>query len=121
VRHGRNLFHHSREHFRLRLREMVDSPRRIGVAVLAQHESASDPPPQETAGHSVNGCSGCPASWASMRAAHCAGCHLTFSTVANFDRHRRNFVCIGPEDAGLVRDDRGVWKQPGNGNPWSAV
>ena len=60
-------------------------------------------------------CSRCDARWSGLRMAHCAapGCCATFSTVANFDRHRRGGRCVPPADAGLVPDSRGVWRMPG--------
>ncbi len=34
--------------------------------------------------------------------AHCAACHETFTTVNNFDRHRRNGHCADPAAVALV-------------------
>ena len=48
---------------------------------------------------------------------YCLGCHETFSTVANFDRHRRGGECSHPRSVGLVlvrRAGYSVWQQPGN-------
>jgi len=41
----------------------------------------------------------------------CRGCNRYFSTVANFDRHRRGGQCLDPKDAGLVLV-KGIWKRP---------
>lgn len=60
-------------------------------------------------------CRGCDATWAGLAMAHCGCCHETFTTTANFDRHRRDFACREPGAAGLIQDSRGVWHQPGNG------
>lgn len=42
--------------------------------------------------------------------AHCAatGCHRTFGSVGDFDRHRRDGRCLRPESLGLVLAD-GIW------------
>jgi hypothetical protein len=50
----------------------------------------------------------------------CRGCNQYFSTVGNFDRHRRNGHCLAPEAVGLVRDTAGVWKRP-NTRPTQAL
>lgn len=72
-----------------------------------------------------------------MSAAHCTLCHETFTTVGNFDRHKRGprrvkgttgraanrgsgVECHPPESVGLVRDHRGFWQTPGAENPWAA-
>lgn len=56
-------------------------------------------------------CSRCHATWSGANIAHCAGCCETFSTVANFDRHRQDFACVPPASVGLeVRD--GLWRMP---------
>lgn len=71
-----------------------------------------DPPP-----HS---CGGCDARWGGFRIAHCAACHRTFSTPANFDRHRAGSKDgrkpgegHDPAACGLVRTPQGYWAGPG--------
>ena len=59
------------------------------------------------------GCN-CGAEWGGLKAAHCSACHSTFSTPANFDRHRKSGVCRPPDTAGLIQDAKGVWKMPPN-------
>jgi hypothetical protein len=63
----------------------------------------------------------CGASWTGTRIAHCkaAGCHRTFSTAANFDKHWRgrgdDRHCVDPATVGLVpREHSGcvVWSKP---------
>lgn len=54
-------------------------------------------------------CGGCPARWGAFGAAHCAACHVTFSTAGNFDRHRASFECREPASVGLVLNERGSW------------
>jgi hypothetical protein len=57
----------------------------------------------------------CGAVWNGTAAAHCGGCHETFSTVGNFDKHRRNGTCLDPVAAGLhLNTTRGypVWMGP---------
>jgi hypothetical protein len=46
-------------------------------------------------------CGRCAARWTATRAAHCAGCHRTFSTVSGFDKHRRDGGCLEPAAVGL--------------------
>lgn len=63
-------------------------------------------------------CAPCGATWGGLRIAHCAACHRTFTTPANFDKHRAgrrqpsNVVvgtgtCARPVDIGLVENARG--------------
>lgn len=63
----------------------------------------------------MNTCRGCPTRWTGLTTSHCAGCHETFTTVSNFDRHRRGGECVRPSSAGLIASQRGgnaVWHQP---------
>ena len=63
------------------------------------------------------GCGGCDARWQGANTSHCAntGCHQTFSTVGNFDRHRRGGECREPSTVGLIRNGRSYpcWGLPG--------
>ena len=47
----------------------------------------------------------------------CAGCGETFSTPANFDKHRDGpwtaRVCLEPSGAGLCLGADGLWREPG--------
>jgi len=43
----------------------------------------------------------------------CAKCRNVFTTVGNFDRHRRGMKCHEPSTVGLELNYRGVWKMPG--------
>jgi hypothetical protein len=64
----------------------------------------------------------CGAQWRGERMAHCkaSGCHRTFSTVRNFDKHwrgREDRYCVDPATVGLVpRQHPGcvVWAEPGD-------
>lgn len=50
----------------------------------------------------VGTCGRCAARWTAAGAAHCAGCHRTFSTVSGFDKHRtRDDGCLEPTTVGL--------------------
>jgi len=56
--------------------------------------------------------------------AHCGatGCHQTFSTVANFDKHRIGGIeerrCADPASVGLRLGADGIWRgKPGTWNP----
>lgn len=55
----------------------------------------------------------CTTDWPAGRKCHCAGCCHSFSTVGNFDKHRRAGACVPPADAGLVQNKRGLWTAPG--------
>lgn len=48
------------------------------------------------------GCGGCDKQWGGLKAAHCARCHLTFTTPLAFDAHQKNLSCLDPSSAGLV-------------------
>lgn len=66
-------------------------------------------------------CSRCSFTWTGLRIAHCAGCHRTFSTPANFDIHRSRYRCHDPAsityssesvregELRLKLGSRGVW------------
>ena len=45
--------------------------------------------------------------------AHCTSCHRTFSTVSNFDRHRKDGVCKNPARLGMKQNSRGTWLMDG--------
>lgn len=64
-------------------------------------------------------CGGCSNTWSAraLKYAHCSACHVTFSTVNNFDRHRRSFQCLTVEESGLVLNSRGIAHQPGHDGP----
>lgn len=57
-------------------------------------------------------CGGCRARWTTLRQAHCSGCCRTFTTVGNFDRHRRDGQCRHPSTVGLVQRPDGLWSAP---------
>jgi hypothetical protein len=65
-------------------------------------------------------CSGCEHQWTGLSAAHCSGCHVSFTSVAAFDRHRRGGQCLSPVEVGLVPANRdwpgwslaGSWEGP---------
>lgn len=67
---------------------------------------------------------GCGAGWTGERMAHCGACHATFTTVGNFDKHRRGGSgCREPREAGLVGRERTtgvVWSSPGADVPEAA-
>lgn len=60
-------------------------------------------------------CGKCEARWGGFKTCHCSGCHETFSTPGNFDRHReRGVKCKTGQESGLVVHSRGsynVWLQ----------
>ena len=56
-------------------------------------------------------CPRCPSRWGGLLTAHCAACHLTFTGITAFDKHREGShitgrYCITPEAAGLVLSSR---------------
>lgn len=63
----------------------------------------------------------CGSRWGGGNTAHCGACHHTFTTVSNFDRHRRNGECLNPRDAGLIARERPgytAWSEPGLEKGW---
>ena len=68
----------------------------------------------------ITTCIQCQGWWGELKTAHCTQCHRTFTTPANFDRHRTGShtgarTCIPPTEAGLVDAGRAYpcWGQPG--------
>ena len=58
-------------------------------------------------------CAKCPSRWAGANTAHCTACHLTFTGLTAFDKHRtgshsdrRGRFCLAPEVVGLVLTSR---------------
>ena len=76
-------------------------------------------------------CRHCATTWTGLRIAHCAECHATFTTPANFDRHRAgrkvngrslpSGECHSPDVCGLVLNERGQWSMPGRPDDLGAV
>jgi hypothetical protein len=60
---------------------------------------------------------GCGAWWFNgTRAGHCGGCHITTSSTAAHDRHRRGGKCVDPASVGLVPRTKAYgacWSLPG--------
>lgn len=65
----------------------------------------------------------CGESWTALTAAHCAGCHRTFSGAGLFDKHRsargEHGACLNPADLRHVRTGEpiaffrdGMWRGP---------
>jgi hypothetical protein len=50
----------------------------------------------------------CGAYWTGHRAAHCAACHVTFTSVSGFDHHRIDGRCHDPAARGLVLIEKGT-------------
>lgn len=61
-------------------------------------------------------CAGCSTKWGGFKTCHCTACHETFSTISNFDRHRKTGKCQPPKDCGLVRRENGAWCMPSDGH-----
>lgn len=63
----------------------------------------------------------CGERWAGNSTAHCAACHLTFTVVSAFDKHRRNGECVHPVTVGLHlygRTGYVAWGYPDSGHDW---
>lgn len=65
----------------------------------------------------MTGSCNCGARWGGLRTCHCSRCHLTFSTVGNFDRHQRGGKCLHPSEVGLVErgwpsGNQEIWQKP---------
>jgi transposase-like protein len=65
----------------------------------------------------AHSCKGCDNTWTGSRQAHCSGCHETFSTENNFDKHRVGhsfpLKCASPEVVEMVQNARGIWRAAG--------
>lgn len=66
-------------------------------------------------------CNGCTERWTAVGAAHCSGCHRTFSTYRLFDLHRstsgEHGVCLDPASVkkngeNLLDFRNGMWRGP---------
>jgi hypothetical protein len=59
----------------------------------------------------------CGTSWGGLKAEHCTVCHETFANTRAGDRHRAGKhgarFCRPPDEVGLHRDSRGIWRLPG--------
>lgn len=44
--------------------------------------------------------------WTGTERSHCGGCHLTFTSLTSFERHRKGLHCNNPADVGLVPRDK---------------
>lgn len=56
--------------------------------------------------------------WAGNSTAHCPNCHLTFTVVSAFDKHRRAGECVHPTQVGLRlygRTGYVAWGYPDSG------
>lgn len=59
--------------------------------------------------------------WTGTARCHCSACGETFTSISGFDLHRsgsrdRRFKqgeCSDPAERGLVLNDRGYWRSPG--------
>lgn len=67
-------------------------------------------------------CAKCRSEWSGLAAAHCAGCHLTFTGINAFEKHRLRGVCLLPSDRGLVLSPNKwfpAWGNPGDDPRWN--
>lgn len=79
----------------------------------------------------IASCGGCTNRWTGLSVCHCATCHVTFTSLTAFERHRRHGQCIAPGLVGLVPRVRGgtaiaggfvAWGYPGlasTGGEWA--
>lgn len=76
----------------------------------------------QTAG--TTSCGRCSNRWGGLRTAHCSGCHLTFTSLSAFDKHRDGSHanstrhCVPPKTVGLVDAGRAYpcWGFSGDGD-----
>lgn len=92
--------------------ERLSKPSGTRVAESAKTASESRREPQRYR------CS-CNAWWTGIAAAHCSGCHRTFTSVSGFATHRKRGACADPEALGMVSADRKWegWALPGTYTP----
>lgn len=57
-------------------------------------------------------CRKCRDKWTGLSRCYCTGCHMMFSCVSSFDKHRNNFKCLDPLDVGIEMDKNGIWREP---------
>jgi hypothetical protein len=62
------------------------------------------------------GCQTCGKDWTGFKRCHCGACHLNFTSLSAFDKHRKDFKCLDPAKRGLVERD-GYWGAPGTWKP----
>ncbi|MEH0542962.1 hypothetical protein QA802_07735 [Streptomyces sp. B21-105] len=58
----------------------------------------------------------CGAWWTGAERSHCGGCHLTYSSLTSFERHRKGGRCNDPASVGLVARQKPygeLWGLPG--------
>lgn len=63
----------------------------------------------------MNTCAGCDTTWTGLAVAHCAACHLTFGSVAGFDKHRVSGRCRSEYELtalGMAPNPFGRWRFP---------
>jgi hypothetical protein len=67
----------------------------------------------------------CGATWTDGKTSHCAACHLTFTTVSNFDAHRTGRRCLTAaefRERGYEPNANGYWRKPApEGTTWPGV
>jgi hypothetical protein len=60
-------------------------------------------------------CTRCGAEWFGFDICHCASCHLTFTSIRPFDRHRVQGRCRTEDELrakGLEPNENGQWRRP---------
>ena len=67
----------------------------------ALHERLSDPARPIRESPLPFGCR-CGERWSGSRTCHCGACHVTYSGVSHFDRHRKGGLCFDPRDIGCT-------------------
>lgn len=50
----------------------------------------------------------CGAEWTGLGRCHCSKCHTTFGGLTSFDKHRKNEICLHPEELELIEKNN-VW------------
>lgn len=58
----------------------------------------------------------CKSWWTGAERSHCGGCHLIYSSLTSFERHRKGGRCNDPASVGLVARQKPygeLWGLPG--------
>lgn len=100
-------------------RDIVSQPQSVTPRIKIR---LPKPPPKRNLPANAITCGTCEEWWTALGAAHCSGCHRTFSTTNLFDRHRSSVgahgSCLDPEKVVNTKGDRimffrdNMWRGP---------
>ena len=95
--------------------EVTRAPHEPVQTLLAQSLEAGNGIPAERPAWAVSH-GACGKWWTGNDRSHCGACHLLFSSLSAFDRHRRAGQCLPPAEVGLVARQQSyglLWGWPG--------